>query len=40
VDGVHLNEGGHQLLVRELEKHVIPLIQTELTTNPPQGVAI
>lgn len=40
VDGIHLNEQGHRLLLMELEKLVIPFVQAELKTKTLQGVAI
>lgn len=40
IDGIHLNERGHKLLLRELEKHVMPLVEADVTANTPQGVAI
>jgi lysophospholipase L1-like esterase len=26
VDGIHINEAGHQMLAKEIEKHVLSLI--------------
>jgi len=40
VDGIHLNERGHLLLLRELEKLVIPLVEAEVRSTTAQGVAI
>ena len=33
VDGIHLNERGHELLARELEKHLSPLLQKQFSAS-------
>jgi lysophospholipase L1-like esterase len=40
VDGIHLNETGHRLLLRELERRLMPLVEAEVESIALQGAAI